>query len=39
MKAGLNPLAADVMNPILSAQFSLKGFILALQFGGNQGRH
>ena len=36
MKAGLNPLAADVMNPILSAQFSLKGFILALQFGGNQ---
>jgi glycolate oxidase FAD binding subunit len=36
MKAGLNPLAADVMNPILSAQFTLKGFILALQFGGNQ---
>ena len=36
MKAGLNPLAADVMNPILSAQFSLKNFILALQFGGNQ---
>ena len=36
MKAGLNPLAADLLNPILSAQFSLKHFILALQFGGNQ---
>ena len=24
MKAGLNPLAADLLNPILSAQFSLK---------------
>jgi glycolate oxidase FAD binding subunit len=36
MKAGLNPVAADVLNPILSAQFSLRGFILALQFAGNQ---
>ena len=36
MKANLNPIAADVLNPILSAQFSLKHFILALQFGGNQ---
>jgi glycolate oxidase FAD binding subunit len=36
MKANLNPLAADALNPILSAQFSLKNFILALQFGGNQ---
>jgi len=36
MKAGLNPLTADLVNPILSAQFNLKGFILALQFGGNQ---
>jgi glycolate oxidase FAD binding subunit len=36
MKANLNPLAADLLNPILSTQFSLKTFILALQFGGNQ---
>src|SRR5665213_1183658 len=36
MKANLNPVAADVLNPILSAQFSLKHFIVALQFGGNQ---
>ncbi len=35
VKAGLNPLAADVLNPILNAQFSAKGFALALQFGGN----
>jgi glycolate oxidase FAD binding subunit len=40
MKAGLNPLAADILNPILTAQFNAlfntKGFLLALQFGGNQ---
>ena len=36
MKTGLNPLAADLLNPILSVQFGLKSFILALQFGGNQ---
>ena len=36
MKAGLNPPAADILNPILAAQFSAKGFILAVQFGGNQ---
>jgi glycolate oxidase FAD binding subunit len=39
MKAGLNPIAADILNPILTAQFSahfaIKGFILALQFAGN----
>lgn len=38
-KSGLNPIAADIFNPILSAQFSaqfgVKGFLLALQFGGN----
>jgi glycolate oxidase FAD binding subunit len=38
-KSGLNPIAADLFNPILSAQFSpqfgAKGFLLALQFGGN----
>jgi glycolate oxidase FAD binding subunit len=40
MKAGLNPLAADILNPILVAQFSahfnIKGYLLALQFGGNE---
>ena len=40
MKSGLNPLAADVLNPILTAQFSaqfgMKGFVLAVQFGGNE---
>jgi glycolate oxidase FAD binding subunit len=36
MKAGLNPVAADILNPILAAQFNMKGFILALQFGGNE---
>jgi glycolate oxidase FAD binding subunit len=40
MKAGLNPLAADILNPILTtrfhSQFNIKGFVLALQFGGNQ---
>jgi glycolate oxidase FAD binding subunit len=38
-KSGLNPIAADLFNPILSALFSaqigVKGFLLALQFGGN----
>ncbi len=44
MNAGLNPLAADILNPILVAQFSaqfsaqvnLRGHMLALQFGGNE---
>ncbi len=36
MKAGLTPLAADILNPVLSIQFGAKGFLLALQFGGNQ---
>jgi glycolate oxidase FAD binding subunit len=35
-KAGLSPIAIDILNPILSTQFSLKGFGLAMQFGGNQ---
>ena len=66
MQAGLNPLAADILNPVLTAQFNMKarrpptaastdvetrsappllasplrassfvGFVLALQFGGN----
>ena len=39
MNAGLNPVAADVLNPILAARFNaafrMKGFTLALQFGGN----
>ncbi len=40
MKAGLNPLAADILNPILTAQFNasfgVRGFVLAVQFGGNE---
>ena len=36
MKAGLNPIAADLLNPLLSPQFNMKGAILALQFGGNE---
>ena len=35
MQAGLNPVAADILNPILAALFNMKGFVLALQFGGN----
>jgi len=35
VNAGLNPLAADILNPILAAQFGIKGFVLAVQFGGN----
>lgn len=34
-KAGLNPVAADILNPILAARFGAKGYVLALQFGGN----
>ncbi|HVV44560.1 MAG TPA: FAD-binding oxidoreductase [Bryobacteraceae bacterium] len=38
--AGLNPIAADVANPVfvaaLSAQFGIRDFVLAVQFGGNQ---
>ncbi|MDP9171755.1 MAG: FAD-binding protein [Acidobacteriota bacterium] len=32
----LGPAAVDVLNPILAAQFSLKGFVLALLFAGNE---
>jgi FAD/FMN-containing dehydrogenase len=35
-EAGLNPVAADIVNPILTAQFGMKGFILAVQFAGNE---
>src|SRR5580704_5269551 len=39
MRAGLNPVAADILNPILAAQFTaqigMKGFVLAMQFAGN----
>lgn len=39
MRAGLNPIAADILNPILSAQFNaqinMRGFVLAMQFAGN----
>ena len=35
MNAGLNPLAADILNPALAAQFNRKGHVLAIQFGGN----
>ncbi|HEY4084672.1 MAG TPA: FAD-binding oxidoreductase [Bryobacteraceae bacterium] len=38
--AGLNPIAADVANPVfvagLNAQFGIRNFLLAVQFGGNQ---
>ena len=37
--AGLNPIAADILNPVLAAQFgaqlNMKGFTLGMQFGGN----
>ena len=40
VKAGLNPVAADILNPVLVAgfntQFSIRDFVLAVQFGGNQ---
>ena len=36
MKAGLNPIAVDILNPVLAIQFGVKGFLLALQFGGNE---
>jgi len=39
-QAGLNPIAADVANSVfvaaLNAQFGIRGFVLAVQFGGNQ---
>jgi glycolate oxidase FAD binding subunit len=39
MAAGLNPVAADILNPVLvarfNAQLNAKGFVLAMQFGGN----
>ncbi|HEU5020583.1 MAG TPA: FAD-linked oxidase C-terminal domain-containing protein, partial [Bryobacteraceae bacterium] len=38
--AGLNPVAADVANPVfvagLNPQFGIRNFVLAVQFGGNQ---
>jgi glycolate oxidase FAD binding subunit len=38
--AGLNPIAADIANPVfvaaLNAQFGIRDFVLAVQFGGNQ---
>jgi glycolate oxidase FAD binding subunit len=35
VKAGLNPIAADILNPVLAAQFNMKSFVLAMEFGGN----
>jgi len=39
LRAGLNPVAADILNPILVARFDaqidMKGFVLAMQFAGN----
>ena len=32
----LNPIAVELLNPILSAQTGLKGYTLALLFGGNE---
>ena len=32
----LNPAAVDVLNPILAAPMSLKGFVLALMFAGSE---
>lgn len=31
----LNPVALELLNPVMSAQLSLKGFTLAVQFAGN----
>lgn len=35
MQAGLNPIAADILNPAFSGRIGEAGFVLALQFGGN----
>jgi glycolate oxidase FAD binding subunit len=32
----LNPAAVDVLNPVLAAPMSLKGFVLALMFAGSE---
>lgn len=32
----LNPVAVDLLNPVLSAQLALKGFVMAVSFGGNE---
>ena len=32
----LNPVAVEILNPILSAQFGLKNFTLAMLFAGNE---
>jgi glycolate oxidase FAD binding subunit len=31
----LNPVAVDLLNPLLAAQFNMKGYVLALMFAGN----
>ena len=36
LRGVLNPVAVDLLNPILAAQLNLKGFVLALLFAGNQ---
>jgi glycolate oxidase FAD binding subunit len=36
MKAGLNPVAVDIVNPAFPARLREAGFLLALQFGGNE---
>jgi glycolate oxidase FAD binding subunit len=33
----LNPVALEMLNPVLSAQLGFKGFTLAIQFAGNEG--
>ncbi len=35
IRGALNPVAVELLNPVLSAQFNLKGFTLAILFGGN----
>ena len=32
----LNPVAVELLNPVLSAQLMLKGFTMAVQFAGNE---
>ena len=32
----LNPVAVEILNPVLSAQFNLKNFTLAVMFAGNE---
>lgn len=35
LRAGLNPMAADLLNPKLAERFERSGCVLALRFGGN----